>query len=69
VIGVGGMADWLAGLGPEGHELLLAADEAYLLAALTDIEDRFGSIEGFAREALALSARTIEALRRQLLEA
>jgi len=67
-IGVGGMADWLAALGPEGRELLLAADEAYLLAALADIEDRFGSVEDFARQALGLSTGTIDALRRQLLE-
>ena len=67
-IGVGGMADWLASLGPEGRDLLMAADEAYLLAALAEIEARFGSVGGFARQTLALPDATIEALEGRLLE-
>jgi protein-tyrosine phosphatase len=66
--GVGAMAEWLASLGPEGRKLLMAADEAYLLAALADIEARFGSIRAFARERLALADATIDALEDRLLE-
>ena len=67
-IGVGGTAAWLAGLSPEGRDLLLAADSAYLMAALAGLEARYGSVEGFARAALALPAETIDALRRRVLE-
>lgn len=68
-IGVGGMAEWLAALGPEGRDLLLSADVQYLKAAFAGIEDRFGSVEDFALGPLGLSGRELQALRDQLLEA
>jgi protein-tyrosine phosphatase len=68
-IGVGGMAEWLAALGPEGRDLLLNADVEYLKAALAGIEERFGSVEHFALGPLGLSGRDLQALRDRLLEA
>lgn len=68
-IGVGGMTEWLAALGPEGRDLLLAADINYLKAALAGIEDRFGSVEAFALGPLGLSAPDLQALRDRLSEA
>jgi protein-tyrosine phosphatase len=65
---VGGTADWLATLSPEGRELLLAADAAYLMAAIDGIEGRYGSVEGFALGGLGLSREVIRALRQRLLE-
>lgn len=65
---VGETADWLATLGPEGRDLLLAAEEAYLMAAIDAIEARYGSIEGFARKGLGISENDIQQLRRRLLE-
>lgn len=65
---VGGTADWLATLGPEGREMLLAADGAYLMSAIDGIEARYGSIEGFALEGLRLSRGAVEDLRHRLLE-
>jgi protein-tyrosine phosphatase len=67
-IAVGGTADWLAHLGPEGRELLLMADAAYLMAAIDGIEARYGTVEGFARTGLGLSPEIIQELRRRLLE-
>ena len=65
---VGGSAEWLATLGPEGREMLLAADAAYLMSAIDGIEARYGSIEGFALEGLGISGDIIQELRRRLLE-
>jgi protein-tyrosine phosphatase len=65
---VGGSAAWLAALGPQGRETLLAADEAYLMAAIDAIEGRYGSIDGFAMQGLGLSEGVVAELRRRLLE-
>jgi protein-tyrosine phosphatase len=65
---VGRSAAWLRALGPEGRDLLMKADEAYLMAAIDAIEDRYGSIEGFARQGLGLSDTVLDDLRRRLLE-
>lgn len=68
-VAVGRSAAWLASLGPQGRETLLAADETYLMAAIDAIEGRYGSIEGFAIQGLGLSDDVVRALRRRLLEA
>jgi hypothetical protein len=68
-IGVGGMAEWPAALGPEGRDLLLSADAHYLKAALAGIESQFGSVEHFGLGPLNLSGRDVQALRDRLLEA
>jgi protein-tyrosine phosphatase len=68
-IGVGRTADWLASLSPEGRDLLLAADAAYLTAALDGIAARYGSVEAFAIEVLELSREQLDVLCRRLLEA
>jgi len=66
--GVGGTAEWLARLSPEGRDLLLAADALYLTAALDGIEGRYGSVAAFAMEALGLSREELKALCKRLLE-
>jgi protein-tyrosine phosphatase len=63
---VGETADWLAALGPEGRELLVSAEETYLMAAIEAIEGRYGSIEGFALKGLGISEKDIQQLRRRL---
>jgi protein-tyrosine phosphatase len=65
---VGRSAGWLRALGPVGRELLMKADEAYLMAAIDAIEARYGSIEGFARQRLDLSDTILHDLRQRLLE-
>jgi protein-tyrosine phosphatase len=66
--GVGLAANWMAALGPEGRDVLLEANRAYLLAALADIEQRFGSVDDFALSALTLSSATLDRLRSVLIE-
>jgi protein-tyrosine phosphatase len=69
VAAVGGMAEWLDGLGPEARDLVLGVDRSYLVAALASMEARFGSVEAFAREGMALPAQTLQQLRERLLDA
>ena len=67
--GVGGLAEWMAALGPESRDLMLGVDRAYLVAALTSLEREFGSVEEFATDRLALPPTILAALQTQLLEA
>jgi protein-tyrosine phosphatase len=67
VAAVGATAKWLDTLGPEGRDLVLGVDRSYLLTALKDLDQRFGSIEAFARVGLGLSVETLDELRRTLL--
>jgi protein-tyrosine phosphatase len=67
VAAVGAMAKWLNTLGPEGRDLVLGVDRSFLLSALNDLDQRFGSIEAFARVGLGLSENTLDELRRTLL--
>ncbi len=55
-------------LPPEERAPLYAADSAYLAAALSEIERRYDSIDGFARDVLELHEADVIALRRELLE-
>jgi protein-tyrosine phosphatase len=67
-VGVGATANWMAALGPDGRNVLLEANRAYLIATLADIEQRFGSVQDFALKALALSDSTLDRLRSVLIE-
>jgi protein-tyrosine phosphatase len=58
----------LAGLSAEAKDLVLGVDRSYLAAAITSLEDRFGSIEGFARGLLGAPDRTLTRFRSELLE-
>jgi protein tyrosine/serine phosphatase len=62
------MADWLAALGPEGRDLLLSAEPSFLLAAFAGIEQQYGSVEEFAKQALNVPGEAIEKLRDHLIE-
>ena len=52
-----------AGVDPELLRPVLGVDERYLDAAYDEVEQRFGSIEGYFSEGLGLGAADIEALR------
>lgn len=67
-MGVGRTAKWLAAMSVEARELLLAADAAYLNAALESLQTRYGSIKDFALTRLGFSPQLLEELRRTLLE-
>ncbi|HEY2658348.1 MAG TPA: tyrosine-protein phosphatase [Caulobacteraceae bacterium] len=68
VIGVGGLADWMAGLTPEGRDIVLSVDRRYLVSALSAIEEQYGSVEQYADQRLGIDTAALAALRRQLLE-
>ncbi len=53
---------------PEAIEAMMAADPAYIGAALDAIEARHGSLAGFIQEGLGVDAATVARLRTELLE-
>lgn len=55
-------------MAPEVRETLLAADPAYLKAALDTVCERYGSIEGYAKQALGLDDEQLATIRYQLLD-
>lgn len=67
---LGAGASWgVTALAAECRDLLLGVDRAYLLGALQDLDTRFGSVEGFARDRLAMSDPALRRLRERLVEA
>jgi protein-tyrosine phosphatase len=58
----------LDGLGVEAEDMILGVDRSYLGAAFNSLEERFGSVEGFARGPLALSDAALAGLRKALIE-
>jgi protein-tyrosine phosphatase len=62
-------ASALSKLPPEAARAIWAADPDYLGAALESIDADFGSVEGYVRAGLGISADELQAVRRSLIEA
>ncbi|KPA86240.1 hypothetical protein ABB37_00473 [Leptomonas pyrrhocoris] len=52
----------------EVHDILWHVDETYLAAALDYVEERYGSVDAYAKNQLGLEAAAVECLRERLLE-
>lgn len=52
----------------EVHDIVWSVDAAHLAAALEYVEERYGSIDGYAKSKLGVDAATVECLRERLLE-
>lgn len=66
-----GLADGnerFAAMSPDARDALVRADPDYLRAAIDAVFERYGSIEGYARERLGLTSEQIGVIRYQLLD-
>lgn len=52
----------------EVRDILWRVDEAYLVSALDYVEERYGSMDAYAKNRLGLDAATVDCLRARLLE-